>query len=144
MTNFKKRTPVSSDAIWTDIYDDEGINYGKFKVKYMNLDSPEYLLKYRRAADQLSQSEKIRADAPKTPEDVLIRRRLVLGILAADYIVDSAILDADDQPMEHSFATVTAFITDPEYYFVAQELDRFATNASNFKAKEAAAVAKKN
>lgn len=141
---FKKPTPISSDAVWTEIYDRDGVNYGKFKCKYMNLDSPEYLLKYRRAADQLTQSEKVRADNPKAPEDVLIRRSLVLSILASSYIVDSAILDENDEVITHSSEVVTAYITDPDFYFVAQELDAFVTNASNFKAKQAAVAAKKS
>ncbi|MBT0668397.1 hypothetical protein HT136_08445 [Novosphingobium profundi] len=143
MSKFKLPTPISTDAVWTEIWKD-GECYGQFKVKYQDISSPEFNLQFKRAADQLSKSERHRADNPKTPEEVLLKRNLYIGILASNYIVDSKIIGSDGETLPHNMATVLEMLLTPELYFVAQELDQFASTEDNFKAAVAAKEAKKN
>lgn len=147
MSKFKLPTPVTDNAIWTEVWKD-GESFGKFKVAYQDTNSPTWNLRFKQATDLLSKSERHRAENPKNEEDVLIKRHLYIRILAAHYIVDSQMVAANGTIMKHNFADVLELLMTPELYFIAQELDQFSVDDSNFKAaqqvKEAAEEAKKN
>ncbi len=143
MSKFKLPTPVSDDAVWTEVWKD-GECYGSFKVKYQDINAPKWNLEWKRLVDKLSQSERHRADNPKTEADYLIRRGLSIGMLASHYIVDSKMVAADGTSLPHNYADLLELLTTPELYFIAQELDAFSVNSDNFKSEKAAKEAKKN
>lgn len=144
MTNLKKRTPVSADSKWFEIYDTDGNCFGKIKAKHQNLKAPAWSLAFMRAFDQLTQSEQIRIDNPKTDADVLLKRRLLLSLLVSNYVTDSALLDDEGNAVEHNEATVLGFLIDPENWDLAQDFDKAVSNPSNFRVEQAAKDAKKN
>lgn len=144
MTNLKKRTPISSDAKWFEIWDADGNCFGKIKAKHQNLKAPAWSLSFMRAVDQLTQSEQNRIDNPKTEADVLLKRRLLLSVLVLNYVVDSALLDDEGNEVEHNEATVLGFLIDPENWDLAQDFDKSVSNPSNFRVEQAAKEAKKN
>lgn len=117
--------------------------YGVFNVKHQFVNSPKWLLEWRRSTAKLSKREKARIDDPQTEEDVLLRRGVVIRMFVENYITKSDGIPVKDGVWKHSTANVVKFLSDPRAYWIFQELDEFSSEESNFQS-EAVEEAKKN
>lgn len=118
--------------------------YGVFHVKHQFVNSPKWLLEWKRATAKLSKRERARIDDPQTEEDVMLRRGVVIRMFVENYITKSAGIPVKgDGQWKHSASNLVAFLSDQRAYWIFQELDEFSSEESNFQT-EAVEEAKKN
>lgn len=120
-----------------------GKSYGVFHVKHQFVNSPKWLLEWRRATAKLSKREKDRIDNPQTEADVLLRRGVVIRMFVENYVTKSAGIPVKDNAWKHTNANLIAYLSDQRAYWIFQELDEFSAEESNFQT-EAVEDDKKN
>ena len=120
-----------------------GKSYGVFHVKHQFVNSPKWLLEWKRATAKLSKRERSRIDDPQTEDDVMLRRSVVIRMFVENYVTKSAGIPVKDSVWKHTTANLVAFLSDQRAYWIFQELDEFSSEESNFQT-EALEEAKKN
>lgn len=117
--------------------------YGVFTVKHQFAGSPEWQIAYKRHTAKLSKRERERIDDPQTTDDVLLRRKVLIGFFVNNYIVNSRDVPRKDGEWKHSAANVLEYLTNPHAMFIYQELEEFSSEVANFRAAEVKDAEKK-
>jgi hypothetical protein len=134
---------VSDDEIREIEITKNGKSYGVFNVKHQFVNSPKWLLEWKRATAKLSKREKDRIDNAQTEADVLLRRAVVIKMFVENYVTKSEGIPLKSGTWKHTSADLVKFLTIPEAYWIFQELDEFSSEESNFSV-EATEESKKN
>lgn len=120
-----------------------GKSYGIFHVRHQFVNSPKWLLEFKRGTAKLSKRERTRFDDPQTEEDIVFRRSVVIRMFVDNYVVKSSGIPIKAGEWKHSTDNLVKYLCQPQAYFVFQELDEFASELSNFQSKAVADAQKK-
>lgn len=135
---------VSDDEVREIEVIKDGKCYGVFHVKHQFVNSPKWLLEWRRATAKLSKRERERIDSPQTEADILLRRSVVIRMFVENYVTKSAGIPVKgDGQWKHTASNLIAYLSDQRAYWIFQELDEFSSEESNFET-EALEDAQKN
>lgn len=107
--------------------------YGVFTVKHQFVGSPEWQIAYKRHNAKLSKRERERIDDPQTTEDIMLRRKMLIGFFVSNYVVASRDVPRKDGEWKHSTANLIEYLTNPHAQFIYQELDEFSAELANFR-----------
>lgn len=135
MTEFKfKSAPARKPTATIDVYDTEGESYGEFTVYEQNQYSPLFGKRLADARKLLSPADRKRIENPKTEDDILLGRKIVIRNFVDHYLESCKIPKGDGKGFYGKEAALEYF-THPDMFWVFIEVDSFSSELGNFRAE---------
>jgi hypothetical protein len=135
MTFNFKTAPARNPTASIEVYNNDGDFFGKFTVREQSQYSPLFLKRLQDARKTLSPSERKRVESPKTEDDILLGRLIIIKNFVDHYLVDCEIPSDGDEVYTSKDAAM-AYLSEPDNFWIFIEVDGFASEQGNFR-KEA-------